>query len=328
MPDHAGLRWSVLGRTGRLLATMVVVVVAVGVCALAALARSGSTRSYGVGDAPFNLASGDFNRDGNRDLVVAEQGQFMAPGNDSVSVLLGMHGGRFRKAVHYSVGNGPTAVAVGDFNRDHRKDLAVTNGFSDDVSILLGRAQGRFRRAVNYSVGSGVAPYSVAVGDFNEDGRADLAVGEFFAPRVAILFGRRNGTFGPAQNRAAGSGEGTASVVIRDFNRDGHRDFATTGADGVAIRLGAGNGKFRAPRRYPTGQDPTSIAAGRFNKDKKLDLAVANQHDPVASRRHHTVTVLLGRRHGRFGRARSYLVGRGPETVAVGDLTGDGIQDI
>ncbi|MEA2492702.1 MAG: hypothetical protein QOJ29_613, partial [Thermoleophilaceae bacterium] len=74
------------------------------------------SHSYAVGDTPFFVAVGDFNDDGRRDLAVANQGPFDPEGhgpNDSVSILLGRRDGRFRSAVNYPVGNGPTAIAVG-----------------------------------------------------------------------------------------------------------------------------------------------------------------------------------------------------------------------
>ena len=82
-------------------------------------------------------------------------------------------------------------MAVGDFNGDGRKDLAVANENTDNVSILLGVGNGTFGAATNFAAGDG--PLSVVVGDFNGDGRKDLAVANINTDNVSILLGVGNG---------------------------------------------------------------------------------------------------------------------------------------
>src|SRR5207248_183153 len=89
-----------------------------------------------------------------------------------VFILLGNGDGTFQPPVDYTAGTWPLFVAVGDFNGDGQKDLAVANGLSNNVSILLGNGNGTFQPAVNYPVGN---PYSVAVGYFNADSHLDIA---------------------------------------------------------------------------------------------------------------------------------------------------------
>src|SRR4051794_9216663 len=215
-----------------------------------ALAQSGTAaqeRSYRVGKAPFFTAVGDFNNDGNRDLAVANQGPFDPEGktgNDTVSILLGRGDGSFRTRVNYAVGNGPTAIAVGDFNRDGRQDLAVTNGFSGDVSVLIGRGNGGFRGARNHPVAP--APYHVEVGDLNEDGRQDLAVASFAQPGVTLLLGRRHGRFGAPRTISTGAKGTSSAVAVVDLNHDGHLDLVSTSGSGVSVILGRGDATFRS----------------------------------------------------------------------------------
>jgi hypothetical protein len=102
---------------------------------------------------------------------------------------LGNGNGTFGAATNFAVGDGPQLAAVGDFNRDGRQDLAVSNALSDDVSILLGNGNGTFEATTNFTVGD--SPISVAIGDFNGDGRQDLAVLNQVDDNVSILL---NGT--------------------------------------------------------------------------------------------------------------------------------------
>ena len=134
----------------------------------------------------------------------------------------------FLAPLAFDTGVSPTAVAVGDFNGDGIPDLAVADSgvyptYSGTVSILLGKGDGTFQAAVNYAAGR--QPVSVAVGDFNGDGKLDLAVanyGDYFhgsGSGVSVLLGNGNGTFQPAQSFPAGINP--TSVAVGDFNGDG-----------------------------------------------------------------------------------------------------------
>src|SRR5207247_10448203 len=126
--------------------------------------------NYASAAGAFSVAVGDFNDDQKPDLAVAN----WSSGN--VSVLLGNGDGTFQAAVNYGAGTQPYSVAVGDFNCDGKPDLAVANFVAGNVSVLLGRGDGTFQTAVNFGIGSGSQPQFVAVGDFNGDGKPDLAV--------------------------------------------------------------------------------------------------------------------------------------------------------
>jgi hypothetical protein len=183
---------------------------------------------------------------------------------------------------------------------------------------------------------AGQYPFSVAVGDFNGDGIPDLAVANAASNNVSVLLGNGDGTFQAPRNFPAGSGP--RSVAVGDFNGDGILDLAVVGYDQyyhhydetVRVLLGNGDGSFQAPRTFNAGSGPLSVAIGDFNGDGVQDLAVANWGDPahgVAG----GVSVLLGNGDGSF-QAPLHLsvgtIGQPPESVAVGDFNGDGIQDL
>jgi CSLREA domain-containing protein/uncharacterized repeat protein (TIGR01451 family) len=268
---------------------------------------------FATGSQPRDLALGDFNGDGHRDLAVVNS---VAIG--SISVLLGTGTGSFATAVDYPVGAFPRALAVGDFNGDGNQDLVAANYGATDVSILLGTGSGTFGAAT--SVSAGLGPHGVAVGDFNADGRADLAVVLLDADSVAILLGNGDGSFG---SPSATAGLRSVSVGVGDFDRDGRSDFAVGNVtlNSASVLLGAGDGSFGAASQYGVGSNPRDLAIADFNNDGISDLAVANRGSD-------NLSVLLGLGDGTFAPATSYPAGTQPGGVDAGDFDGDGDIDL
>jgi hypothetical protein len=111
-------------------------------------------------------------------------------------------------------------------------------------------------------------PRSVAVGDFNGDGKLDLAVAIGGAGTISILRGTGTGSFGAKVNVTAGG-----FPAVGDFNGDGKLDLAAVangGANSVSILLGTGTGSFGANTEFGTGSIPEAVAVGDFNGDGQL----------------------------------------------------------
>ena len=269
--------------------------------------------AYTVGNLAYNLAVGDFNRDGNLDLVSADREA------GTVSVLLGNGNGTFQKATSYEVGPWPVAVAVADFNRDGKPDIVTANSDDRTISVLLGNGDGTFRPAKTYT--SGLEPTFVAVGDFNCDGAPDLAVANSGEGTVSILLGNGDGTFRAAVKY--GGFVNPDAVQVGDFNVDDKLDLvvANSGSASVGMLLGNGDGTFQSAINSAAGDSPSSIAVADLNGDGKPDLVIANRDTNALS-------VLLGKGDGTFLTPVSYNVTYYPRPVIIGDFDGDGKLDL
>ena len=217
----------------------------------------------------------------------------------------------------------PIAVAVGDFNADGLQDLAVANHDSNTVSVLLGVGNGDFQEAPQSPIAVGTTPVWIAVGDFNGDGKPDLAVANVNSDTVSVLLGNGDGTFQAAQTFAVG--DGPTSVAVADFNGDGIQDLATGNwfSGDVSVLLGIGNRTFEQPASLPSGVSVISPAVGDFDGDGKLDLAVANYSN-------NNISVFWGNGDGTFQQPPLIVPSGGalPNCVVVGDLNGDGKLDL
>src|ERR1700719_3934201 len=150
--------------------------------------------NFATGNNPSGFITADFNRDGKTDLAVINYT------DNTVSILLGKPDGTFGPQTVYATGNNPVALVAGDFNADGKLDLAIVNNLNANdpngvgsVSILLGNGDGTFRSHVDYPAGN--SPVGIVAGDFNGDGKTDLAVVNRNGESVSLLFGRGGRNF-------------------------------------------------------------------------------------------------------------------------------------
>ena len=143
------------------------------------------TYSTGSNSVPSSVVVADFNNDGRRDIIVANAG------TDNIGMFFGNGNGTFSNQTTFSTGSGssPYWIAVGDFNNDNQLDIAVANYGSNNLGVLLGCVNGTFFSQLTYSTGNDSQPYSVAVGDFNNDSRLDIIVANYGTDNVGVFLG-------------------------------------------------------------------------------------------------------------------------------------------
>ncbi|MGI5863912.1 MAG: Ig-like domain-containing protein [Myxococcales bacterium] len=218
--------------------------------------------------APASIGVADLDGDGALDLVVANELE------NTLSVLLGDGMGGFVPETRPLANGQPVSAAIGDFNGDSKPDLAAAAWDADAVQVILNsrprRCDEGFDTASNAEIGP--APQAVASGDFNGDGKPDIAVIDGTEVNLRVLLGTGNGSYRPSTPVAIPGGAGN-HIVAADFNADGKLDVATPNVLGATFFSGNGSGGFTSPSPTTNGMPPTALAAGDFNGDDKLDLA-------------------------------------------------------
>ncbi len=314
----------------------------------------------GIGFQATWVTAADLNGDGNVDLAVMGNRDSALEG--VIDIFLGNGDGTFRFSRSYD--SGPVSrggIAVGDFLGNGQLDLAVAVFGSLDsthtsIGIFLNNGDGTFQP--RYAVPVLGPIRSVTVGDFNGDGKADLAVADGlgtngqldqnFPAGLTILLGNGDGTFQTAGHylSPATPGGGTVNpefVVAGDLNGDGITDVIVCNYDhNINVYLGNGDGTFQQGVGYDTGQSPggyeggdvngtypRALAIADINGDAIPDLVVANignsNTNPVQLG---SVAVLLGNGDGTFQIPIQYTPFNYPGWLTVADLNGDGLPDI
>jgi hypothetical protein len=164
-------------------------------------------------------------------------------------------------------------------------------------------------------------PIAIVHGDFNGDGKQDIATADQTANEISVLLGNGDGSFQLHHEYSTASKP--VALATADVNGDGNLDIvvADYSSNKVSVLLGNGDGTFKTHAEYATGHAPSGVAIGDFDGDGRLDLVVANKTDG-------TVSILLGNGDGTFQNAVAYATAIQPNSLVVGNFTSSNMLDL
>lgn len=273
------------------------------------------------GGGNLRNAAGDLNGDGKADLAFVRQTDEQQRG---VSVVFSTGTG-FGEPIQIPISayGYPSALRMADLNGDGKLDLITTEDFGNRVTIILGNGAGTFSDPASYS--TGFFPVASAAGDFDMDGKTDLAVINS-DETLSILTGLGAGRL-LAPLAFDQADKFLRATALADLNGDGRQDavVALGNQGGVLVAYGNGAGAFGSPKTYQAGRDNSDVAIADFNKDNRPDIVVAGGNLQSAG----GVYLLLATASGDFTLdPRNLTAGQTPSTVVAADLNADGNPDL
>jgi hypothetical protein len=290
----------------------------------------------------YSVAIGDLDGDGKPDLAVANQGSTF------VSVFRNTSTGdgtvSYATKVDFSTGTNPLSIAIGDLDGDGKLDLAVANGGNgsvSSVSVLRNTSTSgvidanSFAPKVDFTAGIYLA--SVAIGDLDGDGKLDLAVVSQNGFTVSVFRNTSTGagtvSYATKVDFTTGANSFPNSVAIGDLDGDGKLDLAVTNQISTTVSVfrntstGAGTVSYAAKVDYATESSPICVAIADLDGDGKSDFVVANSNNTTISVFRNTSTSGVIDVNS-FTPKVDYATGTHPNSVAIGDLDGDGKLDL
>jgi FG-GAP-like repeat/RTX calcium-binding nonapeptide repeat (4 copies) len=291
---------------------------------------------YPANDRPGSLAAADFDRDGDKDLVVSNSGFDSGVAGtfegNSISILRNNGDGTFAAPVSITTGIGPFTLP-GDLDGDGDIDLAVSHAEEDTIAILLNDGTGNFTASTPFATGD--RPKIDEIADLDGDGDLDLLSVDTVALNLntadesgnSLSFHRNNGngSFAPAETLVVG--EGVWEVNTADLDGDGDLDLMTPNQaeDTASVLLNNGNGVFSSPVKLSVGNRPISTVGADLDGDGDNDLAVANFGNFGFSA---SLSVFLNQGNGTFGSETRFNTTGFPSRLRAVDLDGDGDLDL
>jgi 6-phosphogluconolactonase (cycloisomerase 2 family) len=283
---------------------------------------------FTTGTQPSCVSTGDFNGDGKLDLAVTNYNSNTVSvfRNSSISGIIS-----FAAKVDFTTGSKPRSVSIGDFDGDGKTDLAVANAFGNAISVFRNTGSSStisFATKVDFT--SELDLNGISTGDFDGDGKTDLAVANNSATSVSVF--RNTGSIGiisfaPKVNFTTGSGP--RSVSIADFDGDGKADLAVPNFNSSTVSLFRNTGSigtisFATKVDFTTGTTPISVSTSDLDGDSKPDLTVTNIN---------SASVSVFRNTGNSGTISfatkvDFTTGTQPYSVSTGDFDGDGKTDL
>jgi subtilisin family serine protease len=228
----------------------------------------------------------------------------------------------------------PQHILLDDFDGKNGPDSVVALYSGNAILVQLNDGTGRLQpNPTPISLApNGLGPIAIASGQLNGSGSKDLVVANSLSGTVSVLFDFNVSGFAQATSVALGAIP--SDIKLADIDSDGDLDIIVATQNGnqtgqIRILLNNGAGVFSVGNSLSSGgKRPASVVTGDFNLDQKLDIAVANQGDFGRANDNGNVAVLFGRANGTFESPVAYVVGSSPLSLDVGDLNGDGFQDL
>jgi len=274
-----------------------------------------SATNTDVGATVTYLAAADLGN-GKVDLVMRN------PSGDGIWVLIGKGDGTFELPVPYSTGAEASAVVIADLNHDGKLDVAVADHVSSgtgSVTVLLGNGDGSLQ--IPQAASATINPTALAFGDFNGDGKLDLAAAAVDSTDLNIFVGNGDGSFQAPQSVTLNIPP--SNIIAANFGSALASDIAVfIGGTEIQILSNNGSGTFAGGNIFGVGAGAGGITAQNslviadFNHDQKPDLVAADVN---------TASVMLGKGSSTFQGMRIFAP---PAPVATGDFNGDGKPDV
>ncbi|SOD12039.1 FG-GAP-like repeat-containing protein [Pedobacter xixiisoli] len=292
-----------------------------------------------TGPYGYVSAFGDLNGDGFPDMVV------VSIVNNTITVIKNKvkvgftDPSSFGDEIILSTGKKPAKVKLIDINGDGKKDIVVVNTDDNNISVFQNKMVDgswdatSFSSRIDFAVGT--APVDLATGDFNGDGKFDLAILNQFSKNVSILENLRGSGEIGAQFFAAKQDftvtNSAVSITAADLNNDGQLDVITADKWDSSVTVlenktskGSTGFSFGQAQRFQVGFEPNSVLTADIDGDGKLDLLTANLTG-------NSVSVLVNNSSGsalQFKAKADFSVGSGARNMALGDIDGDGMIDV
>ena len=289
-----------------------------------------------TGAGPVSTAVGDVDGDGKADLIVANRFANTVSVFRNTSTAVGNLS--YAPRVDLIVGSEPVSVSFGDLDGDGKGDLAVAVFGSSQISIFrnTSTAPGSISFSARFDLAAGTAgvgPFSVALGDFDNNGKTDVAAVNLLNHRMIVLPNASEIGILNFANRIEfpmGAGVGPYALAVADIDGDGRQDVITANVSNNSISVfpntstGRGNFAFGSRINFSTGTLPRSVTITDLDNDGKPDIAATAQTPSIVSVFRNISTAGSPSLAAR----QDFAVGSTPWIVAAADFDGDGKPDL